>query len=200
MQNVYVPSSDEYLEVTTISLGLDPIVLSAMFLMDEHLPDRVIGSAEFQHLIHLLNRTARLQNDVRTYKVQLTRRQFAPNATMCHCRCFFYLPSSPLMQREMNVGKINSLTIHMMKNRDKSIQDVQKELLTMAFADVKEVVREVYSHQIGIHPAGIPPHCLHVVLDTAFCCCFFYQSDDEMEGLKTRKLGLLKSLLFDPIR
>lgn len=63
-----VPSMEEYLPIGEVSFAIGPIVPMAAYLVGPELPEDVVGSAEYEEMLSLVNLSGRLLNDLQTYE------------------------------------------------------------------------------------------------------------------------------------
>jgi hypothetical protein len=63
-----VPSVEEYLPIGEVSFAIGPIVPMAAYLVGPELPEDVVGSAEYEEMLSLVNLSGRLLNDLQTYE------------------------------------------------------------------------------------------------------------------------------------
>ncbi|KAI3962955.1 hypothetical protein MKW92_043002 [Papaver armeniacum] len=69
--NKVVPTFEEYMTNTCVTIALEPIVLPALYLIGPDVPEEALGGMEYLNLAKAMNTCGRLLNDIQTYKGEI---------------------------------------------------------------------------------------------------------------------------------
>ncbi|KAJ9563474.1 hypothetical protein OSB04_008634 [Centaurea solstitialis] len=187
-----VPTINEYMENGYVSFGLGPIVLPVLYLVGPRLSEEIVRSSEYHNLFKLMSTEGRLLNDIQGYKVDICFSTFKDDKNVTTKSKSKWLV--PKMQRELEAGKLNAVTLHMRHAKFGLMEEnVVKEIKILINIQSKELMKLVLQTKGSI----VPKSCKDMFWNMSNVCNFFYATDDGFSGNDI--LDIVKEIIYEPI-
>ncbi|KAL3736760.1 hypothetical protein ACJRO7_025663, partial [Eucalyptus globulus] len=117
-----VPTMDEYIANASVSFGLGPIVLPALYLVGPKLSEKQVESPEYHNLFRLMSTSRRLLNDIQSY------------------------------ERESKQGKLHAVTLQMLDRSGTSEREAIERISSIIISMRRELLKLVLQEKDSIIP------------------------------------------------
>ncbi|XP_057832573.2 copalyl diphosphate synthase 1 isoform X2 [Cryptomeria japonica] len=109
----YIPTLEEYIETGKITIGLEPIVFTALYFVEPEISELTINHHEYNSLMDLVSICGRLLNDIQTY------------------------------ERETKQGKINSVSLFMKEYPGTSVENATEWMRQTVNESTQKLLRNL---------------------------------------------------------
>ncbi|CAI0437435.1 unnamed protein product [Linum tenue] len=163
-RNKLVPTMEEYMKHAHVTLALGPTVLPSLYLLGPKLSEEMVSSPEYKNLYEGMSTCGRFLNDTSGF------------------------------QREFDEGTINAMSLLLLHEGDRSMDDAVEEVKRAIERERKQVLKLVFLEK---EKEGIPNCCKQVFWDVTKVLLLFYLKDDGFTN--ERLVNLANSIVDEPI-
>nr|AOG18231.1 diterpene synthase [Taiwania cryptomerioides] len=158
----YIPSMQEYIENAKITIAFEPIIFTSLHFVGHKLSEQTIRHHEYKSLMELVSTCGRLLNDIGSYK------------------------------REIEEGKLNSVSLFMKENPGTSVENATEWIRLSINESTQKLFRNL------LQPSVLPRDCKQLYWNMVKFVQLVYFHTDEFTSPTTVREHI-KAVLFDPV-